>query len=170
MYYSTERNNTENQSPIDTSGKVGFRNRLPARSTQIWTFTFGFLLITAIAMSATMFGARDDAQAQSSQLPPQLAAVIFDGRVTVAGSPFDLEGLTLYAKVGDWISDPVTLGDGTPDLNGFEDLTVSPPAELLGQEVKFLLGGTVESMTTDYYAIIAPDGSILINEPIGLPI
>ena len=56
------------------------------------------------------------------------------------------------------------------DLNGFEDLTVSPPAELLGQEVKFLLGGTVESTTTDYYAIIAPDGSILSNEPIGIPI
>ena len=96
--------------------------------------------------------------------------MIFDGRVTVAGSTSNLEGLTLYAKVGDWISDLVTLGDDTLDLNGFENLTVNPPSELLGQEVKFLLGGTVESTTTDYHAIIAPDGSILINEPITLPI
>ena len=106
----------------------------------------------------------------NGQLPPQLGTVVFDGLVTVAGSPFNLQGLTLYAKVGEWFSEPVTLGDGTPDLNGFKELNVNPPAELLGQEVKFLLGGTVESTTSDYYAIIADDGSILINEPIGLPI
>ena len=106
----------------------------------------------------------------NGQLPPQLGAVVFDGLVTVAGSPFNLQGLTLYAKVGEWLSEPVTLGDGTPDLNGFKELNVNPPAELLGQEVKFLLGGTVESTTSAYYAIIADDGSILINEPIGLPI
>ena len=170
MYSPKARDNTENQRPAETSMKVGFRNRLRTGNTQAWTFTFGFILIATIAVFAAMLGAHDDVRAQSNQLPPQLAAVIFDGRVTVAGSPLDLQGLTLIARVGDWTSEPVTLGDGTPDLNGFEDLTVNPPSELLGQEVRFILGGSVEATTTDYYADIAPDGTILRNNPIVFPV
>ena len=170
MYYLTERGNRDNHLPKETSIKTGFRNWMREGSTQTWAFTFGFLLITALAMYAIMFGTRDAAQAQSPQLPPQFNVVIFDGRVTVAGSPFDLQGLMLYAKVGDWLSDPVTIGDGTHDLNEFEDLNVRPPDELLGQEVKFLLGGTVEATTSDYYAVVTPDGRVLTDTPIGFPI
>ena len=169
MYHSTELDKPQNQRHIDIDTRSGFQKRLQKRTTQTWVVLFGLLVVTAIAASAALMAPRDDAHAQT-QLPPQLDAIIFDGLATVAGSPFELEGLDLYAKVGDWVSEPVTLGDDTPDLNGFKDLTVNPPSDLLGQEVKFLLGGTVESTTIDYYAVIADDGSILVNEPIGLPI
>ena len=164
MYHSNELDKTQNRRPIEIDTHSGFRKRLQTRNTQTWVVLFGLLVVTAIAASAALMAPRDDAHAQ--QLPPQLGAIVFNGLVTVAGSPFELEGLTLYAKVGDWISEPVTLGDGTPDRNGFKNLTVNPPDEPTGQEVKFLLGGTVESTTIDYYAEIADDGSILPNVPI----
>jgi hypothetical protein len=122
--------------------------------------------VIVIVASTALTGIRNDAQAQ---FPPQPEAVIFDGSVTVNGSPIGMKGLSLTAKVGDWVSESVTIGKGTPDdLNGYEGLTVRPPGELLGSEIKFLLGGTIESTTASYYAKIDSDGKVLINEPIGL--
>lgn len=105
----------------------------------------------------------------SSSQPGPFSAVIYDGWVTANNDPSDLEGMTLSAKIGDWVSESVTVGQDTPDLNGFKNLTVNPPPELLGSQVIFLLSGTVESTTTDYYAIINDDGSECTTCPINFP-
>ena len=127
-----------------------------------WAITLVFVVTALTAVMITFAETRDGAHAQS-QLPPTLPAVIFSGWVTVNGSPIGVQGLSLTAKVGDWISEPVTIGEGTPDANGFEDLTVNPPIELVGGEINFVLGGTVQSTVNSYYALIEPDGSFCLT-------
>ena len=104
-----------------------------------------------------------------NQVSPPHSAIFYDGWVTVNGDPTGLQGFTLSAKVGDWVSESVTIGDGTADLNGFENLTVNPPSELIGNQVTFLLNGTVESTTSDFYAIIEDDGTVCTSCPIDFP-
>ena len=77
--------------------------------------------------------------------------------------------MTLSAKIGDWVSSSVTVGQETLDLNGFKNLTVNAPQELVGSQITFLLDGSVESTTTDYYAVINDDGSVCASCPIDFP-
>ena len=141
-----------------------------SRSARARALRFTVTLATVLAVAfATLLGFNTyDGQVQSQQ-PPPFSAVIYDGWVTVTNDPTGLEGFTLSAKVGDWVSESVTIGDGTPDLNGFKNLTVNPPSELIGNQVTFLLNGEVESTTTDFYAVIADDGSICTSCPIDFP-
>ena len=141
-----------------------------SRSARARALRFTVTLATVLAVAfATLLGFNTyDGQVQSQQ-PPPFSAVIYDGWVTVTNDPTGLEGFTLSAKVGDWVSESVTIGDGTPDLNGFKNLTVNPPSELIGSQITFLLNGTVESTTTDFYAVIADDGSICTSCPIDFP-
>ncbi len=158
------------RTPVATKPYATKRSNRHSRSASVRTSSIAFTLAAVLVVSiATFLGFNnDDAKAQSQQ-PPQLSAVIYDGWVTVASDPTGLEGLTLSAKVGDWVSQSVTIGVGTPDLNGFKDLTVNPPPELLGSQITFLLDGSVESTTTDFYAIINQDGSICTTCPITFP-
>ena len=169
MHDTTERDKIRTRPAIGKNAISAIQQTLRAKSAPTLVITFAVVLMAAAVSSTAFIGIRNEAQAQT-QLPPPLAAVIFDGLVTVNGSPLGLEGLSLSAKVDDWVSESVTIGEGTPDMNGYENLTVNPPEELLGSEVKFLLNGTVESTTTSYYAVIGSDGSVLANQPIGLPI
>ena len=131
-------------------------------------FVLTFAAVLAVAVATLFVVVTDDAQVQSQQ-PPPFSAVIYDGRVTVNNDPNGLQGLALSAKVGDWVSESVTIGDGTHDSNGYKNLTVNPPSELIGNEVTFLLNGSVESITTDFYAIINADGSVCTSCPIDFP-
>ena len=169
MHDTTERDKIRTPRATGKNAISAIQQTLRSKSAPIRVFMFAVVLTAVVASLTALIGIRNEAQAQT-QLPPPLAAVIFDGLVTVNGSPLGLEGLSLSAKVGDWISESVTIGEGTPDMNGYENLTVSPPETLLGSEVKFLLNGTVESTTTNYYAVIDSDGSILVNRSISLPI
>ncbi len=152
--------------PVATTPRLKGHSR--SLRTRILRFTLASVL-ALVAAVATLIGVdTDDAQSQNQQ-PPPFSAVIYDGWATVANDPTGMQGFTLSAKVGDWISESVTIGDGTADLNGFKNLTVNPPAELIGSEITFLLNGTVESTTTDFYAIIADDGSVCTSCPIDFP-
>ena len=131
-------------------------------------FTFTFAVVLALAI-ATFIGVDDEYAHAQSQQPPSLSAVIYDGWVTVNNDPTDLQGMTLSAKIGDWVSSSVTVGQETPDLNGFKNLTVNAPQELVGSQITFLLDGSVESTTTDYYAVINDDGSVCASCPIDFP-
>ena len=156
--------------PAATTPFAATRFKGHSRSSRTRTLRFTFAFAAAlIAAVATLIGFdTDDAQVQSQQ-PPPFSAVIYDGWVTVANDPTGMQGFTLSAKVGDWVSESVTIGDGTPDLNGFKNLTVNPPSGPIGSEITFLLNGTVESTTTDFYAVIGDDGSVCTNCPIDFP-
>ena len=144
-------------------------NRRPRNARMLsLRFTLTFAAVLAVTIATLVGVNKNDTQVQGQQ-PPSFSAVIYDGWVTVAGDPTGLEGFTLSAKVADWVSESVTIGEGTPDLNGFKNLTVDPGADLIGNQITFILNGTVESTTTDFYAIIADDGSICTSCPIELP-
>ena len=123
------------------------------------------LVVSVLGLTALATGLasmRDHAEAQS--LPPSFAAVIISGWVTVNGSPVGVEGLTLTAKVGDFVSQGVLIGgSGNADPNGFKDLTVNPPDNPVGSEIEFYLNGTVQSTTVSYYAMSNEDGSLCLQ-------
>ena len=169
MHDATGRDTTRYPNAAHEAARTGLKNRSRAKSARSWIVTVAILLTIVIAGSTIFAGDQDDAQAQT-QSPPLLSAVIYDGWVTVGSDPLGLTGLTLSAKVGEWVSESVTIGEGTPDLNGFKDLTIEPPRELLGGQITFLLGGTVEATNTDYYAIILDDGSVCTTCEITFPI
>ncbi len=158
------------RTPVATTPFATPRLKEHSRSAKARTskFTVALAVVLASAFGTLLAVNIDDGQVQSQQ-PPPFSAVIYDGWVTVANDPTGLEGFTLSAKVGDWVSESVTIGDGTPDLNGFKNLTVNPPSELIGGQINFLLNGMVESTTTDFYAVIADDGSICTGCPIDFP-
>ena len=146
------------------------RLKMYSRSAGLRNLGFSLTLAAVLAIAVVTFVSVDNDQAQAqSQLPPPLSAVIYDGLVTVNNDARELQGLTLSAKIGDWVSESVTIGQGTPDPNGFKSLTVNAPSELVGSQITFLLNGTVESTTTDYYAVINADGSICTTCPIDFP-
>lgn len=133
-----------------------------------WTITLAVAMTVLTAVTTALVLDRNNANAQS-QLPPTLPAVIFSGWVTVDGSPLNVEGLPLTARVGEWESVPIIVGEGTPDRNGYEDLTVDPPIELIGSEIKFVLGGTVESATLSYFALMNDDGTFCLTCEFSFP-
>ena len=152
-------------SPSATSRLRGHSRRANTRTLRS-SFTFAAVMVVAVA---TLLGILTyDGRVQSQQ-PPPFSAIFYEGWVTVNQDPTGLQGFALSAKVGDWVSESVTIGEGTADLNGFENLTVNPPSELIGSQVTFLLNGEVESTTSDYYAIIEDDGSICTSCPIDFP-
>ncbi len=132
MHDPTGRDTTRYPNAAHETARTGLKNRSRANSSRSWIVTVAILLTIVIAGSMIFAGDQDDAQAQN-QSPPLLSAVIYDGWVTVGNDPLGLTGLTLSAKVGEWVSDSVIIGEGTPDLNGFKDLTIEPPSELLGR-------------------------------------
>ena len=156
--------------PVATTpfAKSQLKGRYRSASMRTLRFTLAFAAVLVVTVATLVGVVSDDARIQSQQ-PPPFSAVIYDGWVTVANDPTGLQGLALSAKVDDWVSESVTIGDGTPDLNGFKNLTVNPPAELIGNQVTFLLNGTVEATTTDFYAVINADGSVCTSCPIEFP-
>ena len=122
---------------------------------------FAAVVAAAMLVSATLgvVGIRDHAAAQLNQ-PPSLAAVIFSGTVTVNGSPAGVDGLRLTARVGEWVSDPLTIGPN----GAYLDLTVAPedPA-LVGQVIQFLLEGTALARTDWFFAPVDDDGNVCIS-------
>ena len=157
-------NVTERES-IDTQRELNARSKVKAirsRRARIWAITLVLVVVAVTGVGTSLVGTGDSAEAQSQQ-PPSLAAVIFSGWVTVNGSPIGVEGLSLTAQIGEWTSQPVTIGEGTSDLNGYEDLTVDAPAELIGSQINFILGGTVVAANSSYYALIDIDGNFCLT-------
>ncbi|MCY4475102.1 MAG: hypothetical protein OXC83_06660, partial [Chloroflexi bacterium] len=168
MHDDTERNAIRTENAANAPEKIGVQRRHGAINVHKWVLSVAIVTATLIGVATVFVDTRHDAQAQT-QLPPNLAAVIFNGWVTVQNSPLDVEGMELTAKIGDWVSEPVVVGQGTADANGFEDLTVNPPSELIGSEIKFVLNGTVEATTSSYYALINDDGSFCLTCEFGFP-
>ena len=140
------------------------RRAKKTKSARSWVAILAIAMMVVLASSSTFLTTHNHTQAQQLQ-PPQLHLVTFDGLVTVNGSfSPDVEGLSLSAKVGEWVSESVTIGQGTDAPNGYKDLNVRPPQDqgLIGAEITFILGGpggTVESTTTSHYAKSGEDGS-----------
>ena len=149
----------QNMIAIRFAQKVsGIKTRAIVMSPTAWIMVSVFVMALAVGAYTFAGGKQEDAQAQS--LPPLPTIIVYDGVVTVAGNPIGLEGLTLNAKVGDWVSESVVIGQGTHEQNGFENLNIDPPNAIIGSEIKFLLGGTVESETIGYYAHVEEDGTV----------
>ena len=168
MHDDTERNAIRTDRAATAPVNMGLQKRRGAKNVRKWAFAFALVAVALIGVATAFVDTRNDVQAQT-QLPPNLAAVIFNGWVTVQNSPLGVEGMQLTAKIGDWVSEPVAVGQGTADANGFEDLTVNPPSELVGNEIKFVLNGTVESTTNSYYALIGDDGNFCLTCEFGFP-
>ena len=164
MLNVTERESINTQHELSSRSKVKIGS---SRRVRIWAITLVLVVIAVTGVGTSFVGTSDTAEAQE---PPSLAAVIFNGWVTVNGSPLGVEGLSLTAQIREWTSEPVTIGEGTHDTNGYEDLTVNAPEELIGSQINFILGGTVVATTTSYYAIINDDGSLCLTCDITLPI
>ena len=166
MLNLTERESINTQHELSAKPKVKIGS---SRRVRIWAITLALVIVAVTGVGTSFVGTRDTAEAQ---LPPSLGTIIFDGRVTVNDSPLGVEGLTLTAKVGSYTSQPVTIGEGTPDLNGYENLTLAPSEELIkeliGTEIKFLLNGTVEAKTISYFATMNEDGSLCLTCEISL--
>ena len=165
MLNVTERESIDTQREFSANSKVRSRS---SRRVRIWAITLAIVVVAVTGVGTSLVGTSDSAEAQSQQ-PPSLAAIFFSGLVTVNGSPLDVQGLSLTAQIGEWTSQPVTIGEGTPDLNGYENLTVNAPPELIGTEINFILGGTVIATTNSYYAIIDSEGNFCLTCEITLP-
>ncbi len=157
-----QRTNDRNTTRIRFAGIAASvaRTRTMKTSARNWIAVSALAFVIVIGVYVLFGQKQDDAQAQTPMIP-QL--IIYDGLVTVAGNPLDLSGLTLYARVGDWVSEGVVIGQGTHEQNGFLNLTINPTNAEIGSEIRFYLGGTVESSTVGYYAYISQDGTICVT-------
>ncbi len=128
--------------------------------------TAAMVFVLAAMLALAVASNRDADNIQAQNLPPSLGLLLFDGVVTIAGANEEVSGFRLTARVEDWVSQPVIIGEGTVEANGFEGLAVDPPQELIGSEIKFWLEDAVESTTINYYAGLRSDGSFCFTCPV----
>ena len=92
--------------------------------------------------------------------PPPLPAVVFNGDVTIGGSPHGRQGYTITATIGNyWGSTavPVGVGEGCGKMR-YAHLIVAPPEELdlFGSQIDFWLNGQVLSEVYHWYSARDP--------------
>ena len=137
-----------------------------------WSAIVAIALVLAVVVVRTSIDGRDDfAQAQGGGLPPNAGWIIFDGTVTVNGEQPEFTGFQLIAKVGDWVSRPVIVGQRPDHRNKFYHLIVNPPHEgHKGRVIEFYIAEE-KSSTTDYFAAIQElTGEVCPGCPFTFPI
>lgn len=138
--------------------------------------TWMILTIVAGAIAAGIFIAmahtQNNVNAQSQTQPPELRSIIFSGEITVNGEPPAYTGFGLTARIGDeWESVPVIVGERPDQPNKYYHLIVhSQDDSLIGRQVEFWIDGQVRSTTTNFYAVIQPDGTVCGGCPFSFPI
>ena len=124
------------------------------------------LFVLAVAPEIATAQGDDEAECLKPEAPPQesppieippppLPAVVFNGDVTIGGSPPGRQGYTITANIGRyWESTavPVGVGSGCGDMR-YTGLIVAPPVELdlVWSGIDFWLNGQVRSEVHDWY-------------------
>ena len=129
------------------------------------------LLLAAFAVMAT----RDHASAQTQSLPPTPS--LYAGTVTLTDGSLVPDGFPVYARIGDYLSDPILVEqvEVTDTSTGqlvtrsfYTGLTVSPPdSSYGGREITFLLGD-VPAQETDVYTV-SGTAKLRLNFPLTFP-
>jgi len=105
------------------------------------------ILVVTAAFAALTVGLEQRVSAQGSV--PSIRAVTVYGEIEVSGGG-NPNGLLLTARVGDWESEPVIVGEQTE--NKYVGLFVHAPLDLVGEEVTFWLSGQVQADETTTFA------------------
>jgi hypothetical protein len=113
------------------------------------------ILIAAAVIAGAMSVPEMSASAQGDI--PQFQAITFYGDVEITGGA-DPDGFELVAKIGDWESDPVTIGTLVDDR--YDGLLVHAPAELIGQDIVFWIEDQFQADETTPFAFINSTGTI----------
>jgi hypothetical protein len=97
------------------------------------------LIVTAVlAAMISDLGERANAQADI----PSISAITLHGSVMISGGA-DANGMIVTAKIDDWISNPVVVGEQVE--NQFVGLFIHAPDNLIGKDVTFWLDGQVQA-------------------------
>ncbi len=120
---------------------------------------------TLLAGLFTGFGERANAQAEI----PKIQAITLHGAVTISGGT-DPNGMTITAKIGDWVSEPMIVGvpvDGiftVPD--NYQFIFVDAPNTLIGQDILFWLDDQVLADEKTPFAFIDQFGTEKLDWPL----
>ena len=111
------------------------------------------LIVTAV-LAVLITGLSERANAQDDI--PSIKAITLHGTVTVSGD-IDPNGMTLTAKIGDWVSNTVVVGAQTE--NTYVGLFIHASDDLVGQDVVFWLDDQVQADEKTPYAFIDQYGN-----------
>jgi hypothetical protein len=116
----------------------------------------GILLATAV-LAGLASGITEHAKAQEGDpgTMPAASFVTLHGTVVIAGG-LNPSGMTIKAKIGEWESNPVIVGDHT---EGKYVILVNAPSTYIGQNITFWLDDQVEALQTSPFVFINKDGS-----------
>ena len=103
------------------------------------TRLLGMLIVTA-ALAAIMASAGEPVNAQGEI--PSISALTLHGPVFISDGA-DPNGMTLTARIDDWESNPVIIGDQNPDT--YVGLFIHAPAQYIGKDVSFWLEDQVQA-------------------------
>ena len=111
----------------------------------------GMLFATAV-LASFLSGITESVSAQAGDpsTMPAASFVTLHGKVTIAGG-LDPNGMTIRAKVDDWESDPVTIGDHTEYKY---IVLVDAPKSYIGGTITFWLEEQVEALQTSPFVYI----------------
>jgi hypothetical protein len=119
------------------------------------------LIITAV-MAGLISGLGERANAQGDI--PSISAITLHGTVTISGGG-DPNGMTITAKIDDWVSNSVVVGEQAE--NQFVGLFIHAPDNLIGKDVTLWLEDQAQSDEKTPYAFIDQFGNEIIDW--GLP-
>lgn len=108
----------------------------------------GMLIVTAV-LAGLIAGIGESANAQGEI--PKIQAITLHGEVTISGGT-DPSGMVITAKIGDWVSEPVIVGEQSE--NTYVGLFIHAPDELVGEDVTFWLEDQVQADEKTPYAFI----------------
>jgi hypothetical protein len=120
------------------------------------------VLILAAVLAGLITGVGDRASAQGEI--PKIAAITLHGDILISGGA-DANGMTLTAKIDDWVSNPVTVGEQSD--NGYVGLFIHAPVQLIGKDVTFWLDDQVQADEKTPYSFLDQDGNEILDW--GLP-
>lgn len=108
----------------------------------------GMLIVTA-ALAGLIVGFGDRANAQGEI--PKIQALTLHGEVFLPGGA-DSNGMTLVAKIDDWESNPVVIGQPLED--NYQFIFIDAPESLVGKSIVFWLEDQVQATETTPFAFL----------------
>jgi len=107
------------------------------------------VLIVTLVLAGLISGLGERANAQGEI--PSISAITLHGFVTISGGA-DPNGMTLTAKIDDWVSNSVVVGEQAE--NQFVGLFIHGPNNLIGKNVTFWLEDQVMADEKTPYAFL----------------
>jgi hypothetical protein len=108
----------------------------------------GMLIVTAV-LAGLIAGLGNRANAQGEI--PSIKAITLHGEITISGG-VNPNGMTLTARIGDWVSNAVIVGEQAENM--YVGLFIHAPEELVGQDVVFWLDDQVQADEKTPYAFL----------------